>query len=344
MSVVPATDAFDVVVETVEPLTSHVMAFRLRAPAGRTLPGYAAGAHIRVQVRAANGKSDVCGDDWRAYSLVNLAPDACTAGEHAPEHYRIAVRREDAGAGGSLWMHKQVRAGDTLRITPPVNAFALERDNSACTDAVLIAGGIGITPIASMAAELTARDCGYTLHYTGRSITQLAFVDELRALAGARLHLYGDDEASETNRFDLERLFATLTPGQPLYVCGPQGLIDAVIALATARGWPRERIRSELFTAAAPKTTDAAFEVELRESNVTLTVAPSQTILDAMLDAGLDPLYDCKRGECGVCQVGVIEGEVDHRDYCLSEAEKRTGKVMHICVSRARAARLVLDA
>ncbi|HKT95297.1 MAG TPA: 2Fe-2S iron-sulfur cluster-binding protein [Paraburkholderia sp.] len=339
MSAACVTDAFDVIVDAIEPLSSHVTAFRLRAPDGRALPGYAAGAHIRVQV----GEG---GDEWRAYSLVNLAAEACSACERAPDRYLIAVRREDAGAGGSLWMHTQVRAGQTLRIAPPVNAFALEehKDENASAGTVLIAGGIGITPIASMAAALAARACHYALHYTGRSISQLAFVDELRALASERLHLYGDDEASEANRFDLARLFATLTPGQPLYVCGPQGLIDAVIACATERGWPRERIRSELFAAAAPQAGDAAFDVELRQSGMTLTVAPAQSILDAMLDAGLDPLYDCKRGECGVCQVGVIEGEVDHRDYCLSVAEKCSGKVMHICVSRARAARLVIDA
>ncbi|NLP61913.1 PDR/VanB family oxidoreductase [Paraburkholderia sacchari] len=332
MSNAPVADAFDVIVEAVEPLTSHVTAFRLRAPDGRALPGFTAGAHIRVQVG---------GGDWRAYSLINLASETCAPCEHAPDHYLIAVRREDSGAGGSLWMHTQVRAGTTLRIAPPVNAFALDVD---AADAVLIAGGIGITPIASMAASLAARAARYKLHYTGRSIAQLAFVDALRALAGEHLHLYGDGEASETNRFDLARLFATLTPGQPLYVCGPQGLIDAVIAFATERGWPRERIRSELFAAAAPQAGDAAFEVELRQSGMTLTVPPAQTILDAMLDAGLDPLYDCKRGECGVCQVGVIEGAVDHRDYCLSEAEMCSGKVMHICVSRARADRLVIDA
>lgn len=337
MSAASVTDAFDVIVEAVEPLTSHVTAFRLRAQDGRALPGFAAGAHVRVQVGEGGG-------DWRAYSLVNLAPEACVACEQAPDRYLIAVRREDTGAGGSRWMHTQVRAGDTLRIAPPVNAFALEEHDDASADVMLIAGGIGITPIASMATALAARGRRYALHYTGRSISQLAFVDELRALAGEHLHLYGDDEASEAERFDLARLFATLTPGQPLYVCGPQGLIDAVIALATERGWPRERIRSELFAAAAPQAGDAAFEVELRQSGMTLTVTPAQTILDAMLDAGLDPLYDCKRGECGVCQVGVIEGEVDHRDYCLSEAEKCSGKVMHICVSRARAARLVIDA
>ncbi|WP_321783822.1 PDR/VanB family oxidoreductase [Paraburkholderia sp. J94] len=326
-------EMLDVLVETVEPLTEHITAFRLRAVDGRTLPAYRAGAHLRVQVQTPGGAA------WNAYSLIDFAPSVT-----APESYLIAVRREDSGAGGSRWMHTQVRAGDTLRIASPVNAFALDDAPAGRDDAVLIAGGIGITPIASMAAELTSRGHRYALHYTGRSIAQLAFVDALRTLAGDALHLYGDDETDAAHRFDLTRLLASLTPGQPLYVCGPQGLIDATIAQATAQGWPRERIRSELFAAAAPKSGDAHFEVELRQSGMTLSVAPAQSILDAMLDAGLDPLYDCKRGECGVCQVGVIEGDVDHRDYCLSEAEKRAGKVMHICVSRARAARLVIDA
>ncbi len=325
-------ELLDVIVEAVEPLTGHVTAFRLRAANGHALPAYRAGAHLRVQVQARNGTA------WNAYSLIDFEPAA------APAHYLIAVRREDHGAGGSLWMHTQVRAGDTLRIAAPVNAFALDSAPEGCADAVLIAGGIGITPIASMATELASRGHRYALHYTGRSIAQLTFVDALRTLAGNALHLYGDDAGDAAQRFDLARLLASLTPGQPLYVCGPQGLIDATIAQATARGWPRERIRSELFAAAAPKSGDAGFEVELRQSGMTLSVAPAQSILDAMLDAGLDPLYDCKRGECGVCQVGVIEGEVDHRDYCLSDAEKRAGKVMHICVSRACAARLVIHA
>jgi len=332
MNAASVTDAFDAVVETVQPLTPHVTAFRLRAADGRALPGYAAGAHIRVQVHPAGAAG------WRAYSLVDFTGDA--AATHSPGHYLIAVRREDTGTGGSRWMHDAVRAGSTLRITAPANAFAL----GACDDAVLIAGGIGVTPIASMAAALAARGHRFALHYTGRAIAQLAFVDELRAVAGDNLRLYGDDEAHEANRFDLARFVDTLAPAQPLYVCGPQGLIDATIALATARGWPRESIRSELFAAAAPQAGDAAFEVELRASGVTLSIAPKQTILDAMLDHGLDPLYDCKRGECGVCATSVIEGEVDHRDYCLSDSEKHAGQVMHICVSRARGARLVLDA
>lgn len=332
MSAAHSAGSFEVIVEAVTPLTAHVSAFRLRAANGRALPAYRAGAHVRVQVRTPQG------EDWRAYSLVNLAPN--TQAQTAPDHYLLAVRREDRGAGGSLHMHTQVRAGDTLRITAPVNAFALDEQDNA----VLIAGGIGITPIASMASALLAQRRKFALHYTGRAKAQLAFAGELRALCNEALHLYGDDEQSELDRFDLARLLDTLEPAQPIYVCGPQGLIDATIALATARGWPRERIRSELFAAGAPQDSDTAFEVECRQSNVTLRVAPAQSILDAMLDAGLDPLYDCKRGECGVCQVGVIEGEVDHRDYCLSESEKRAGKVMHVCVSRSRAVRLVIDA
>lgn len=336
MSAAHTAEVFDVIVEAVTPLTAHVNAFRLRAADGRALPGYRAGAHVRVQVRTPQG------EDWRAYSLVDLAPHAGAEikSETAPDHYLLAVRREDSGAGGSLHMHTQVHAGDTLRITAPINAFTLDEHDNA----VLIAGGIGITPIASMANALAARRREFALHYTGRSKAQLAFVDELRTLCGEALHLYGDDEESESNRFDLARLVSTLAPAQPIYVCGPQGLIDATIALATANGWPRERIRSELFAASAAQQGDAAFEVECRQSNVTLRVEPSQSILDALIEAGLDPLYDCKRGECGVCQVGVIEGEVDHRDYCLSDSEKRDGKVMHICVSRARAARLVIEA
>jgi ferredoxin-NADP reductase len=332
MSAATAPDTFEVVVEAVQPLTPHVTALRLRAAGGHALPGYTAGAHVRVEVHP-QGQTD-----WRAYSLVDFTGKAAT--EHAPDHYLIAVRREDTGTGGSRWMHSEAQAGRTLRITPPANAFPL----AACDDAVLIAGGIGITPIASMAAALAARGHRFALHYTGRSIAQLAFVDEMRAIAGDRLHLYGDDALLAADRFDIGQLIDTLAPTQPLYVCGPQGLIDAAIALATARGWPREAIRSELFATVAPQTGDAAFEVELRQSGVTLQVAPSQTILDAMLAHGLDPLYDCKRGECGVCQVGVIEGEVDHRDYCLSESEKRAGKLMHPCVSRACGTRLILDA
>lgn len=317
-------------VDHVRALSPQITAFELRAADGAALPGFTPGAHVQVEV-APGGVPQ-----WRHYSLVNF--DTAAHVTQAPGTYLIAVRREDQGRGGSSWLHANVRAGDILRVRPPHNDFAL----TDCHDAVLIAGGIGITPLASMTAALVADGHNFALHYSGRSIAQLAFTAELRALAAHRLHLYGDDDPA--HRLDLARLLATLRPTQPLYVCGPKGMIDAAIGQACALGWAREDVHVELFTAAEPQAGDTGFEVELRQSGVVLSVRPEQTILDAMLDAGLDPLYDCKRGECGVCQTSVLEGAVEHRDYCLSEREKQSGQVMQICVSRARGARLVLDA
>lgn len=317
-------------VDQVRALSPQITAYELRAADGAALPGFTPGAHVQVEV-APGGVPQ-----WRHYSLVNFDIDAHAT--QAPKAYLIAVRREDQGRGGSRWLHAEVRAGDILRVRPPQNDFPM----TACHDAVLIAGGIGITPLASMATALAVAGHGFSLHYSGRSIAQLAFTAELRALAGERLHLYGDDDPA--HRLALPRLLATLRPTQPLYVCGPRGMIDAVISQASALGWARGDIHVELFTTAEPQAGDAGFEVELRQSGVVLSVRPEQTILDAMLDAGLEPLYDCKRGECGVCQTTVLEGAVEHRDYCLSEREKQAGRVMQICVSRARGARLVLDA
>lgn len=326
-----ADKTLELVVEDVIALTDSITEFRLRDPAGKALPGFAAGAHLRVQV-APGGIAA-----WRHYSLVNS--DGRADATAAPSAYRIAVRRDDHGQGGSLWMHTQVKPGTRLVTSAPVNAFALD---DQADDAVLIAGGIGVTPIVSMAAALSAAGRRYRVHYSARHPDQLALVDELMALAGSNLTLYADQ--GPLPALELDTLIAGLAPTQPIYACGPAGMIDAVLALAWARGWTRDDIHFELFSAPAPDASDRAFEVELRQSGRVLAVPAGQTILDAMLAAGLDPLYDCKRGECGVCQVPVLAGEVDHRDYCLSEAERGASKVMQICVSRARGARLVLDA
>ena len=205
---------------------------------------------------------------------------------------------------------------------------------------LLIAGGIGVTPLASMAAALSAAGKRYALHYSGRSVAQLALVEELRALAGAALTLYGDDGVC----LDLSVLLAGCQPSQPIYVCGPKGMVDAVRAQAAALGWPADAVRYELFAEAAPEQGDQPFEVELLQSGCRLQVGARQTILDAMLDAGLDPLYDCKRGDCGVCTVDLVEGEAEHRDNCQSKAERAAGKVIQICISRSKGGPLVLDA
>lgn len=319
----------DLIVDEVRSLTPEIKSYRLVRPDRMALPQFAAGAHVRVCVYPNNLPQ------WRHYSLVNF-DTALAATENQPS-YCIAVKREDGGKGGSRWMHDHVRPGDRLMVGQPVNAFGLHADEGP----VLIAGGIGITPITAMATALASAGREFQLHYSGRSLSHMPFIEEITALAGDRLKVYHDDLPEAC--LDLVRLLDCLNAAQSLYICGPKGMINAAIRLAVARGWPRDRIHVELFSEAGPDTADTGFEVELRQSGEVLQVRPDQTILDALVQAGIDPLYDCRRGECGVCRTTVIEGDIDHRDYCLSDAERRSGRVMQICVSRARQDRLVLD-
>lgn len=302
-----------------------VRSFRLESADGGALPAYSPGSHIKVQIPGLH--------DPRNYSLINTGSESFGA----PGHYRLGVRLEDNSQGGSRYMHA-LKEGDVITAQGPANEFPLA-DHPGNT--VLIAGGIGITPIASMAASLAGKGSRYALHYSGRSRSQLAFVGELQALAGDRLFVHADDEPASA--FDLDALLEAAPAGEHVYVCGPKGLIDAVIAGAKARGWDSKRVHFELFSAAAPQAGDGAFEVELRHSGKVFAVPADKTILDVLEEAGCDPMYDCKRGECGVCQATVLEGTPDHRDYYLSDAEKAKGNVIQICVSRAKSARLVLD-
>lgn len=309
-------------------LNPLVRQLRLVAADASPLPGFTAGAHLRVQVTLKDGRAD-----WRHYSLVDFSGVT-----DAPQEYLIAVRREDQGRGGSCFMHEQVQAGDVLRIEAPKNEFALREHAGR---AVLLAGGIGITPIASMAAALKAQGRPLRLHYAGRSRASMAFLSELQSLVGDALRLHADDEAGAP--LDVDAVLDACADADQLYVCGPQVMLDAVLARTQVRGWTRERVHFELFATPVAAEGDQAFELVLAQSGQTVRVAAGQTVLDCLIEHGCDPLFDCKRGECGVCSTAVIEGDVDHRDYFLSAAEKAAGKVMQICVSRARGPRLVLD-
>jgi len=310
------------------PLIRH---FRLRALDGSALPGYTAGAHLRVRVQLAGGA-----EDWRHYSLINLSTDP--GATDAPREYVIAVRREDDGRGGSRFMHEQVQDGDLLTIEVPKNEFAL-REHAGC--AVLIAGGIGVTPLVSMAAQRVREKAGVRMHYAGRTRDLMAFVPELEHLLGDALSLHVDAEAG--GPLDIDALLDGCGAADQLYVCGPKVMLDAVLTLTQARGWTHDRVHFELFTTPAVEAGDHEIEVVLAQTGRTLTVPADMTILDCLIANGCDPIFDCKRGECGVCSTPVIEGEIDHRDYFLSKDEKASGKVMQICISRARGKRLVLD-
>jgi ferredoxin-NADP reductase len=284
------------------------------------IPQWQAGAHIRVALP--NG-----GD--RPYSLMALPG--------LPEgSFALGVLREEVSTGGSQFMHA-LQIGDVVKATAPVNNFRL---HEGALPGLLFAGGIGVTPILSMAAELRARGSLYRLHYSGRTQGLLAFLPQLQEICSKGLSIHYDSDGS---RLDIAAALGDAPVGCHIYVCGPAGMIDAVNAAALAKGIPSDRIHYELFKAGLPTSTDRPFEVELKSTGQVVIVAADQTIIQALEAAGFDVLYDCQRGDCGICQCGVIAGVPDHRDIILSDDEKGSNKVMQICVSRAKSERLVLD-
>jgi ferredoxin-NADP reductase len=319
-------DQFEVVVSKTEALTPRIREFVLARTHGEPMPGWAAGAHIDVHL------PDV---GRRSYSLIEtVSPRA--AAEH-PAAYRIAVLQESKGRGGSSYMH-DLKTGDRLTISPPANNFPLD---AGAGEVALVAGGIGVTPLLAMACELDAAKRPFSFYYAGRSRGELAFLGEIERLARTNATIHVDEEAGRF--FDLEGLMARLQPDAPLYLCGPLPMIEAAIALAKQMNWPPGRLHFEIFTAPEEKSGDSAFEVELKSSGRIYEIPAGKTILDVLLEAGEDPIHDCKRGDCGICQTTVVDGIPDHRDYILSEGERASNKVMQICISRAKTKRLVLD-
>ncbi|MDE2371463.1 MAG: oxidoreductase [Burkholderiales bacterium] len=314
-------------------LNPLIRELQLADPDGRPLPPFEAGAHIQVQVRLGEGSHD-----WRHYSLVELSGAAAAHG--APDRYVIAVRLEDMGRGGSRYMHEGLKVGDLVAVRPPKNEFPLQ---PGAGRVVLLAGGIGVTPIATMAAQCRALGRPLTLVYAGRSRALMAYLEPLKALLGDALRVHADDEQGG-RPLDVDAVLGDCGGGdETVHVCGPRALLDQVLARAAARGWAPARVRFEIFATPQSEAGDRPFELVLAQSGTTLQVPVGKTIIDSLRALGEDPLCDCLRGECGVCAVAVIEGEVDHRDYVLSAAEKQSNKVMQICVSRARGARLVID-
>ena len=248
----------------------------------------------------------------------------------------VAVLRDDDGSGGSQTLHQQFNLGMRLNCALPQNNFTLHSD---CASAVLIAGGIGITPIKPMAQALQARGITPQIHFAARSSTDMAFRDRLQREFGDHIQFYSsvDDE-----RLDLEKLLSDSPADAMFYICGPERLIDAVSATADRLGIAPGRVRYERFTAAT--ITDAKpIQVELRRSGLQLEVAADQSVLDAMLDAGVDALYSCRTGNCRTCAVKRLDGEADHRDSALTDAERDEDQLFCPCVSRAHGDDLVLD-
>jgi dimethylamine monooxygenase subunit B len=308
-------------VTNVVAVTSLIKRFHLE-PTDGPLPPFAGGAHIIVDMQ----DGEIV--HRNAYSL--MSSPSCIS------DYAISVRRDDSGRGGSRYMHEHVGPGTTLHISHPVNLFPVEQ---RARKHLLIAGGIGITPFLAMMEQLLRDYKPFELHYAIRSSRHAAYVDELDAEYGARVHVYRDEQAE---RIDLRRLLSNQPLGTHLYVCGPAAMMDWVLGSAHVMGWPQQNLHHERFLAPPIGTP---YEVRLARSKITVRVGGRQSMLEAIEAAGVDAPYLCRGGACGQCETKVVgcEGTLLHHDHFLSDAEKASGTKVMPCVSRLEGSLLVLD-
>lgn len=309
----------DLVVRAVEKVADDVVALTLVDPDGESLPPWTPGAHVDL----------ILGPDLiRQYSLCGSPSDDRTI--------RVAVLRAPDSRGGSSHVHDRLAVGSTVRVRGPRNHFSL----AGAPRYVFIAGGIGITPLLPMIAEVDAAGADWHLHYGGRTRSSMAFTDELAGY-GERVSLVPQDEQG---LLDLASILGRPRGDTLVYCCGPEALLAAVETACAS--WPQGALHLERFSAkpiADEGRQERSFELVLTSSGLTLQVPPGRSVFDVIQDAGVSVLGSCHEGICGTCEQVVLEGEVDHRDSVLSPAERATNESMMICVSRCLSERLVLD-
>lgn len=310
-------------VRCIESQAEGINTFELVDPAGNELPPFAAGAHIDVHLP---------GGFIRQYSLCNSPNER--------HRYVVGVLKTPNSRGGSVSLHTNVRAGDLLQISAPRNNFPLAKQAERH---LLIAGGIGVTPMIAMLEHFEATGSEYILYYCGESPERTAFRERLASLLGKRviIHYDGGDPAK---RLDIRELLLHHEPGTHLYCCGPGGLMAGV--KAAAEHWPEGSVHFEHFAApvqpeSASTSNDGEFQITLARSGRTLAVPSDKSISQALRDAGVACETSCEAGICGTCRTRYIDGEVDHRDFILGDDEKQDHLL--ICCSRAKSTNLVLD-
>lgn len=302
----------------------NIARLRLRAADGAALPAFTAGAHLDIRVQ--DGATDL----WRQYSICS---DPSETG-----FYEIGVLRDPESRGGSETLHRIAIEGARFDIEGPRNLFPLAED---APQSILFGGGIGVTPMIAMARRLQALGRDFQLHYCTRSASVTAFGDEIAASGFTARVIHHHDDQPET-KLDIAAALPPAASGAHVYVCGPQGFMDWVIASAEAAGYPNDRIHREYFSAEVDATGDS-FEVVAERSGITVTVGPQDTIAKALARAGIKVTVKCEEGVCGTCVTDVLDGEIDHRDRFLTDEEREDGDQICACCSRACGARLVLD-
>lgn len=300
-----------------------ICAFELVDVTGQPLPSFAAGSHVDVHI----------GDGMvRQYSLCN---------DPAENHrYLIGVLQDPASRGGSRTMHA-LEVGAELYISVPKNHFSLVGNAQR---SLLLAGGIGITPILCMAERLANTSAEFEMHYCSRAQNRTAFAKRIEHSSFASRVSFHFDDGVPSQRFDIAARLAGPVAGEHLYVCGPKGFMDAVLGTARKQGWPEDQLHYEFFSGAPVDSSNSkGFEVQLSSSGKVIRVEPDQTVVQALAAVGIEVPTSCEQGVCGTCLTRVIEGEPDHKDMYLSPQEQALNNQFLPCCSRSKSARLVLD-
>lgn len=283
---------------------------------------YDPGSHIDVQVQVNDAR------ETRSYSLI---------GESGGDAYVIAVRLASDGRGGSIAMHA-LEAGQTVRISKPKNLFSLSYTSKSY---LLVAGGIGVTPLVSMASALARRGADVRMVYMGRDRSMMALIPELTAVLGDRLTVHAD---SESGPLDMNALVQTVEGDGEAYVCGPIGMLESVRSLWASSGRVPHRLRFETFGSNGHRPPQS-FVVDIPRLGKQIVVPADRSMLEALEEAGAEPLFNCRRGECGLCSVQIlsVDGEVDHRDVFFSDRQKAESSHMCSCVSRIASGRISIE-
>lgn len=307
-----------------QPEALDICTFELVAVDGAPLPAFSAGSHVDVHLP---------GGLIRPYSLCNDSTES--------HRYLIGVLRDPSSRGGSNAMHDMVAEGQLLQISAPANHFPLAHDASRH---LLLAGGIGVTPILCMAERLANAGADFEMHYCTRALERTAFHQRIAASSFApKVNFHFDDGAPE-QKLDIAALLQVPASGVHLYVCGPRGFMEAVLNTARATGWPEDQLHYEFFAGTVTASdSDASFEVQLASSGKIVRVPADKTVVQALADAGVEVQMSCEQGVCGTCLTRVIEGIPDHKDMYLTPEEQAANDQFTPCCSRSKSARLVLD-
>ncbi|WP_213959459.1 2Fe-2S iron-sulfur cluster-binding protein [Variovorax sp. dw_954] len=301
-----------------------IASFELVRDDGRPLPAFSAGSHVDVQLP---------GGLTRQYSLCNDPGES--------HRYMIGVLRDAGSRGGSRTMHDAVAEGDLLHISAPKNHFPLAHGSA---HSILLAGGIGVTPILCMAERLAVTGAPFDMHYCVRSPDRAAFRERIERSGFATQVAFHFDDGEAAQKLQLDAVLAERRAGVHLYVCGPKGFMDWVLGTARAAGWPEEQLHYEFFGAEIAKSdSDESFQVKLASSGRIIAVPKDKTVVEALAAAGIEVATSCEQGVCGTCLTRVLEGEPDHKDMYLTPEEQGANDQFTPCCSRSKSHMLVLD-